>query len=552
MRQLPTLVALTALVIGAACAPVPQDTSSAVSERPDRGNRFVVGLQQEPDKLNTMLNAMVTGTYINQTIYGYFAKFDEAMELIPELITEIPTLANGGISADGLTYTYKLRPGVLWHDGQPFTSADVTFTAEVVLNTNHEIETRLPYDRIDRMETPDEHTVVFHLKEPYAPFVTELLVTSHLLPRHLLEEHVGLGFGNLPFHRAPVGLGPFKFKEWNSGSSITVVRNDDYWRGKPGLDEITFRFIPDSNTLFLELQAGGIDLLDNADTDKNDQLEAMNGIAVYRTPALQWEHLDINNEDAILEDVRVRQAVQLAIDREEIAREVYRGIWSPAHGDVHPDLPWYNPEVEKHVRFDPEAAKALLDEAGWTPGRDGIREKDGQRLKISISTTSGRNLRILTEEVLQHHMRRVGIELEIQNHQSTVFFAPYESNGVLKRGKYQLGMYAWITSPDPNRHSLYHSSQVPPPSGQNSPRYRSARMDELLDAGLREVDPAKRKAIYDEVQVLLATELPMTPLVWRTEVDATDSRLQNFKPNRTQVGDSWNAWEWSLTSPSDA
>ena len=551
MRRAP-IVLLAALAALAGCSKPgggPEGGSPGAQEaaaRPDRGNRFIVGLQQEPDKLNSMLNAMVTGTYINQTIHGYFAKFDENMVLVPELIEEIPTLENGGVSADGLRYEYHLRKGVRWHDGTPFTAADVVFTSEALLDERHGIESRLPWDRVKDLETPDEHTVVFHLREPYAPFVTELLVTSHLMPKHLLADAVGLEFGNHPWHRAPVGLGPFQFKEWRPGSSITVERNDDYFRGPPGLDEIEFRFIPDTNTLLLELQAGGIDLLNSVETDKHERADALPGIRVTVTPSLMWEHLDMNMSDPLLADRRVRQAIQLAIDREQIAEGIYGGLWEPAHGDVHPDLPWFNPKVDEIVRHDPEAAKRLLDEAGWMPGSDGIRRKDGEPLRIQISTTASRQLRVLTEEVLQQQLRQVGIDLAIQNYQSTVLFAPFESNGVLKRGKFQLGMYAWITSPDPNKYTLYHSSQIPPPSGQNHPRWNNARVDELLEAGLSAVDPAKRKAIYDEIQVILAEDVPMTPLVWRSDLDAVDERLVNYKPNRTQVGDTWNAWEWRL------
>lgn len=545
MKRLLVLLALSLFAF--ACTPQGgTDGAPAKADRPDRGNKLVIGIQQEPDKLNTMLNAMVYGTYINQTIHGYFGKFDETMELVPELIEEVPTLANGGISADGLTITYRLRQGVSWHDGQPFTAADVVFTRDAIMDDNHPVESRLPYERIERIETPDDHTVVCHLDKPYAPFVTEMLVTSHMMPKHLLEEHVGIDFSSAPWHRAPVGLGPFMFKEWKTGSHVTVVRNENYFRGAPALEEIQFRFIPDSNTLFLELQTGGIDLMDSADTDKHERLEALPGVSVTVTPSLSWEHLDLNHEDPVLADVRVRRAIQFAVNREQISEAVYDGLWPAALGDMAEELPWFNEAVREHVRHDPDAARAELDAAGWTMGRGGIREKDGKQLILGISTTAGRQLRVLTEEVIQQQLAEVGIKVQIQNHQSTVLFAPYESNGVLKRGRYQIGMYAWITSPDPNRHNLYHSSRCPPPSGQNHPRYRSARMDELLEAGLVEMDPAKRKAIYDEVQLLLATDIPMTPLVWRASIDAFDSRLQGYKPNPTQVGDTWNTWEWSL------
>ena len=198
------------------------------------------------------------------------------------------------------------------------------------------------------------------------------------------------------------------------------------------------------------------------------------------------------------------------------------------------------------VRHDPAEAGRLLDEAGWRLGKDGWRARAGERLSVAISTTAGRAQREQVEEVVQQQLSKVGIELTVANHNATAFFAPYEQNGVLKRGKFQLAMYAWITSPDPNKKSLYHSTQVPPPEGQNNTRYKSAKLDALIDEGLRVLPFEQRKPIYDQIQELLATEVPMTPLVWRADIDPMTKRLVNFKPNPTQNGDTWNIWEWQL------
>ena len=514
-----------------------------------RPNRLVIGLEQEPDKLNTSLNAMVYGPYINNAIYGFFVKYDEKMNLIPDVLTEIPSLENGGISPDGLTYTYHLRPGLKWHDGVPFTAADVLFSIDAIMNPAHEVESRIGYDMIKEKSAPDDLTVVLHLKEVYAPFTESIFFSDGIMPKHLLETTMGSpAFNSAPYHRAPVGLGPFKFKEWVTGSHVTIIANPDYWRGKPAIDEITFRFIPDTNSLLVALQAGEIDGYDNAGTDQIEQLKKLPSVTPVIVPQLMWEHVDFNCEDPILKDVRVRQAIQFAIDRNVISREVYADLWKPAQGDISPALPaWYNPKVAELVRQDLTEAARLLDEAGWKLGADNLRFKNGQKLSLSISTTAGRTQREQAEEVLQQQLRQVGIELTIQNHNATAFFAPYEQNGVLKRGKFQLAMYAWITSPDPNKKSLYHSSQIPPPEGQNHTRYRSPKLDALIDEGLRTLEYSKRKAIYDDIQILLATDVPMTPIVWRADIDPMSKRLLNYKGNPTQNGDTWNIWEWTLS-----
>lgn len=515
------------------------------SREPQRGNRLVIGLDQEPDKLNSALNAMVMGTYINNCIYGYFVKYDERMQLVPDVLTEVPTMENGGISPDGMRYTYHLRQGLKWHDGVPFTATDVLFSIDAIMDSRHEVESRTGYDHVKTKTAPDPYTVVVELTEPYAPFVESLFFSEGLMPRHLLEGAVGHDFGKAPFQRAPVGLGPFKFKEWITGQSVTVEANPDYWRGRPALDAITFRFIPNTNSLLIALQAGEIDAFNDAGTDQRPELSKIPWIRQYVTQQLMWEHIDFNTEDPILSDVRVRQAIQLAIDREQISREIYEGLWPPAYGDVAESLSWFNPKVKEIVRHDLAAAGRLLDEAGWKLGEDGVREKDGQRLTLEISTTSGRIQRERAQEVLQQQLAQAGIELTIQNVNPTVFFAPVEQDGVLKKGKFQLGLYAWITSPDPNKKQLYHSAEVPP-QGQNNPRLRDPVIDKLLEDGLREIDPAKRKEIYDQLQIELATKVPMTPLVWRADVDPMLARLKNFKPNPTQNGDTWNVWEWSI------
>lgn len=539
---------LLALLLGLTACPSqgPEGPGGGLASRePQRGNRLVIGLDQEPDKLNSALNAMVMGTYINNCIYGYFVKYDEQMQLVADVLTEVPTMENGGISPDGMRYTYHLRQGLKWHDGVPFTATDVLFSIDAIMDSRHEVESRTGYDHVKTKTAPDPYTVVVDLTEPYAPFVESLFFSEGLMPRHLLEDAVGPDFGKAPFQRAPVGLGPFKFKEWITGQSVTIEANPDYWRGRPGLDAITFRFIPNTNSLLIALQAGEIDAYNDAGTDQRPELSKIPWIRQYVTQQLMWEHIDFNTEDPILRDVRVRQAIQLAIDREQISREIYEGLWPPAYGDVAESLSWFNPKVKEIVRHDVAAAGRLLDEAGWRLGEDGVRAKDGQRLTLSISTTSGRVQRERAEEVLQQQLAQAGVELTIENVNPTVFFAPVEQDGVLKKGKFQLGLYAWITSPDPNKKQLYHSAEVPP-QGQNNPRLKDPVIDKLLEDGLREIDPAKRKEIYDELQIELATKVPMTPLVWRADVDPMLARLKNFKPNPTQNGDTWNVWEWSI------
>jgi peptide/nickel transport system substrate-binding protein len=533
------------LLLAACSAPQPAGSRGESPGRPSRGDHLVYGLQQEPSRLTPQLEGMTAGATISRTIHGYLAVLDDRVELVPELLEEIPSLENGGISADGLSYTCRLRQGLRWHDGAPLTSRDLAFTVAATLDERHPIMSRAGFEQIVGVETPDERTIVYRLQEPYAPFLPEVLSQRPVLPEHLLAGHVGPGFANAPYHRAPVGAGPFRFESWRPGQSVTVVRDEAHWRGAPALERITFRFIPDTSTLFLELQAGGVDLMEGVDADKRDEAAAVPGLRVLVTPTLLFEHLDLNHEHPILADVRVRRALQLGIDREEITEGVFEGVFQPAVGDVHPLLPWASPELDGLVRHDPDEARRLLDEAGWVPGADGVRVRDGRRLELECSTTAGRRLRLLTQQVLQQQLRSLGIDLRIQNHQSTVLFAPHEANGVLRRGRYETALYSWQVGADPNRHPFFHSTQVPPPSGFNHARYRSEEADRLLVAARSAVDPDTRLRLEHERQLRLAADAAVVPLYWRSSIVALDERLQGFRPALASVH-TWNAWEWRL------
>ncbi len=518
------------------------------AENPDgsrRGGRLIVGVQQEPEMLNEMLNSMASNNLICNLIFSKFVKYDDSLNLIPDLIEEIPTVANGGISDDYMTYTYHLRPNVRWHDGTPLTSADVKFTYDVIMNPQVNVESREGWDVIASVETPDERTVVFHLKKHYPDFVAETFYDEPVLPKHLLEDKVGRKFQTASFHHAPVGSGPFEFKEWVSGSHLTLVANPDYYMEGPYLDEIIFKFIPDMNALLVQLKTGEIDFFYNADINFLDQLQAIPGIKVYKTPMLMYEHLDLNMESPLLKDKKIRKALSYATNKKEIAEKVYRGVVQVAPLDEFPSSRYYNEAAAAKVRYSPFDARRLLHEAGWsdTDG-DGILEKGGKKLSLTISSTAGQVNRERTEVLLMSQYREVGVELKIRNYNSTVLFGTYADGGILKRGKFDIAMYAWLSSPEPATKEALYSSRNIPPYGQNNPRIRHDALTRLLAMGSEEVDADERVSIYKQVSDILVEEVPVIPLFWYTAIDACRKDLVNFRPNPTQSSDTWNANQW--------
>ena len=511
------------------------------------GGRLVIGMQQEPEILNEAVNSMVASVYVCNLIFSKFVKYNDRLELVPDLIEEIPTVENGGISSDYLTYTYHIRRNARWHDGVPVTSYDAKFSYEVMMHPDINVETRQGWDVVDRVETPDSFTVVFHLREVYANFVGDCFYDESVLPRHLLRDALGPEFQNAAFHRRPVGSGPFVFKEWVSGSHIIVQANRDYYGEGPWLDEIVIKFIPEDAALVMQLETGEIGAIDNAPNTALDAVGKTPGARLFRNAALFNEHLDLNCEHPILRDRLVRRALALATDRKEISDKIYDGVWVPAFGDDYPRSAYYSAAVETLNAFDPGRAATLLAKAGWIDrDGDGIREKNGTPLALTISAMTGNLNRERTEMVLREQYRRIGVDLGIKNYTPGELYASWDEGGVLRRGTYDIALYAVLTPPDPSTKDGTYSEGFIPPKGQNFTRIRNERLSRLLADGGRTVLFADRKRIYDEAAEIVADEAPVIPLLWVTQLDVMPRALVNYRPNPTQSGDTWNANEWWL------
>lgn len=543
MRLQSLLVPLLGCLLLIGCTP----TRTHV-ERRNPADTVVIRSQQEPDTLNPTLTNAVSATDAATPMFSGLVGVDDRMRYYPDLLQELPTVQNGMVKllGTGMTVTYKLRAGVRFHDGAPLTSRDVWFNWKLRMDPKVLVSSREGYDKITRIDTPDPLTAVVHFKEPYAPYMLLFSLPSDpIFPAHLLEKSPDLNRD--AFNRAPVGTGPFKFKEWVAGEYVAMEANADYFRGAPRLQKLFVKFVPDDNAAFIQLANGDIDVYADFNLDQVEPAKRYRHLELANVPSLTYEHIALNLERPVFKERAVRQALAHAVDKKELSRTIYKGMWPVAFGTEHP-LAWsFNPEDQEPYPYDPARAKALLDAAGWKQGSDGIRAKNGLRLSFTITSTTGRKHREQAEQVLAGYFKAVGAEMKIQNVQGGLLFAGYPT-GLLQNGKYDAALFARTTNVDPaSSLSTWHSTMLPP-HGQNTSRFLHAELDRVLEEGTRRLDQKERQALYWRMSDILMEEEPIIPLVYWTEMHGVNKQLRNFRSNPTSSRFAWNVKDWYIDS----
>lgn len=540
MRYWIVILLMGTLLAGTGCGRDKAGPEAPPPAKMQPGGQLIYGSLQEPNTLNPLLSDLLATAEVGSLVFNGLVQTNDKGEWVADLVAEVPLPQNGGVSADGLTVTYRLRPGVMWHDGTPFTSADVKFTWEFIVSRKANVVSRDGYDRIAAVDTPDPQTAVVRFKQYYAPYLT---LFGTILPKH---RFAGVEDVNkAAFNRAPVGTGPFKLKEWRVAEAIFLEANASYFQGRPNLDGIVYKIIPDSNIMLTQLKAGEVDIVSNVGFVHLDQVKAVGGVRTVVTPNMIWEHLDFNLDNALFQDARVRRAVALAIDRQALVTGVLKGAASPAAGDQSPQSWAYNPMVKAAGR-DVNAARELLTEAGFKPGADGVFTRDGRRLSFGLAVPAGNKVREAAAQALVQQLKEAGIEVTVRMVEVPAFFGD-----TLRTRRFEAAMYAWVAGLDPDNSSLWHSRNIPAAGngyqGQNYPGWRNPEVDALADQGARTVDIEARRRVYFRIQELIVQEVPVVPLYFRSNIDAVRDTVVNYKPNPTQVGNLWNAREWGLT-----
>jgi len=530
--------AMLALAL-ASCA---RDGGSGASGREPSNDLLIVAYDREPDTLNRFSTHILED--VQTCIIEGLVTTDENMQVIPLLASEIPTPENGGVVMrpdGGMDVTWKLRPGVTWHDGVPFTSADVQFTVDAINSPNYNPESTDGFDRIGSVDTPDSLTAVVHYKEPYAPY--EIQFIRGALPRHVLQgKDIDAA---VEYNRNPLGTGPYKVTEWKTGEYILLEKVPDYWRGPeyPKIARVLFKFIPNTTTRINQLKSGEAHLAALVPWDKYRELKDVPGLTIHQMMGNSYEHITLNEKTVpAFRDVRVRRALIHAIDRELLARTVLDGLAPVIHGAIQP-LSWaYTDSVRKYP-YDTTAARALLDEAGWRDSDgDKVRDRDGAPLRFTLITQAGFAIRENIAQAVQRQLRDVGVDVKIQLVDGTAI------SSLWFEGKFDAMLHWWHMPSDPEI-TLFFASDRTPPAGRNINYIADDSLDRLMYASDRTVAQGPRRVLLVAAQQRLAELAPEIPLYNVTRLDAVPATLRNFKGNPTNTGIFWNVWEWEFGAP---
>lgn len=497
---------------------------------------------EDVDNLNPLLSTETLVNDLSAFTMGYFFVFDDQGNVVPSLCLTVPSKENGLISKDGKRLTFKLRHGVVWHDGAPFTSDDVAFTVKTILDPKTNVLTRTGWDQIERVETPDKYTAVFVLKAPFAAFVNRFFTpvgNPAILPKHILA---GTDVNRAPYNALPVGLGPFKYVKWARGNEIVMEAFPRWWGGKPKLNRVVFRVIPDANTALTQLRSHEIDLYVRVPNNKYEEAAQTPQTRSVDSDSASYGHLDFNLANPVLADVRVREALARAVDRRELWDKVDHRSGFLACTPV-PRRSWAYDAKAPCYDFDLKKASSLLDAAGWTRGSDGLRHKNGQTLSLNFAGNTGNpglDSRVL---LIQGWFKQIGVALDYKRYPTNQLFAAYAAGGIVATRHYDLSSYAWSLPPDPDISNLVACSRISP-AGQNYMAYCNREVDRRLDDALTHYEQPRRKADYIAVQEMLGRDVPFVVLSQRTDHDTFNDDLKGLKPGPYMLF--WNPQELSI------
>ncbi|MEM1610277.1 MAG: ABC transporter substrate-binding protein [Sulfolobales archaeon] len=458
---------------------------------------------------------------IASQIYNKLVDLDVNYNVIPELAS------SWEVSPNGSTFIFHLVKNVRWHDGYPFTSADVKYTLEAIKKYKGVMYSFLKMDKLVSVDTPDNYTVIVRYSEPFPAFLGFLAwYGTFILPEHIFNktEYKDWMDPSIPALTKPVGTGPFRFVEYVKGDHVTLEANPDYFKGRPCIDRVVFKIVPDATSALQSFLAGEGDWLTNPPPPSEiPRINSTPGLIVNMRPVPSRWYIAFNLLNPLLSDIRMRLAIAYAINTSEIVEKALNGYGYPARGMYTPVISWaFNPNASL-PSYDPAKAEALLDELGFKKGSDGFRYfPNGSRLVLRFTIFQGAQTEAIAA-VIKEQLKRVGIDVKIEEYE----IAAWE-NKVVKQRDYDLAMLDGFQGPDPDN----MRSRFGPGAYLNMANYSNPEFGRLLDQAASEPDPAKRAQLYWKAQEIMAKDLPYLPIV----------DLVAFFIYRTE----WHGFYWQL------
>lgn len=514
LKKLGILILIASTLISG-CGREREDAVKRKTDSEKFGDSIIEGSIGEPSNLIPILATDSSSHAIAGLIYNGLLKYDKNLNLTGDLAYKWE------VSDDKKVITFHLRKGVKWHDGTEFTSKDVKFTYETIVDNNTPTAYDSDFRIIDKVETPDDYTIKVYYKTAYAPALSSW--TIGILPYHKLK---GVTITKSELQRSPIGTGPYKFKEWKAGHSVTLEAYDNYYEGRPNLDRYTMKIIPDTSTMFLELLNKNIDLMGLSPLQFAKQTSNPRFVSDYNKYSYlsnSYTYIGYNLKHRFLQDKRVRQALSYATPKEDIIKGVLFGLGIPADGPFKPGTIWYTDNVTKY-NYDLEKAKLLLKEAGFEDkNKDGIVEKDGVPFIITITTNQGNTTRSSIAEIIQHTWKKIGIKVEIRILEWATFITEY-----IDKRNFDVVILGWTIPMEPDPYDVWHSSRC---GGKNLNFicYQNQEVDKLIEEGRLEFDVQKRVKIYHKISQILAEDQPYTFLFYPKALIALHKRFKNVE-----------------------
>jgi peptide/nickel transport system substrate-binding protein len=487
-------------------APAAQPTAKSAAQA-TRGGLLRVGLDVDADTLDPRLTRNTSGRRITELA------FNGLVAISPEY-TPVPDLAERWENPDDKTWVFHLKQGVKFHDGSDFTANDVKFTYESVLDQTFNSPARAFYLSVDTVEATDRNTVKFTLKTPFAPFLSYMDLA--IVPQAVVQK-LGSDFGT-----KPVGTGPFKVDRWATGDTIELLANDGFYGGRPNLDRVRVKVVPDNSGRVVGLESGDLDFVQSPVSPQDvSRVQSAGRLKVDRTPAAGITYVNLNTADPILADKKVRQALSHLVNKQQIIETIYKGIGQPANGPIVPGMWAYSPDVPSYD-YNVDKAKQLLDEAGWAVGADGIRTKGGQKMSLTVRTHSEDPDRRQLIQVLQSEFQKVGIEATTNTVEFPAFFQD------VMEGKYQVGVIGWLNLSDPDRATF---RQFTIDGTANYGKYRNEQVDKLLKDARSTLDQARAKTLYTDAIKQIVDDAPYIFVQYQEYIAMYTPRLQGYVVN---------------------